>query len=489
MQEKEFSNPQDRHNMCNTIVLITRFPKAGESKTRLIPAIGAQKAADLQKEMTEFCFFEAFQASDRLHVHYSSATKEEVSAWLLSSLYEKLLIKNKDLKEEDFIHQAEDKVEFIEQVEGDLGQKLGASLCYTYDYLDIRHIDKKKILIVGADCPDLRESHFNKAFQMLDNKDFVFCPTLDGGYSLIAFAIQDKPLDKYLDAFNSITWSSEKVFQESIARISQNNMTFSSLETLSDVDYVEDIPAKISLIIPTFNEEKNLTKLFNSMPSAFNVEYIVADADSSDKTREIAKNFAHKVIISDKGRAKQLHNASLEAEGEILLFLHADSLLPLAWDSQIRKYMKNENIVLGYFDFALFFEKEPNTITKFKAKMLEYMTNIRASFFKLPYGDQALFVRKKDFERWNLPLYPILEDVYLVEKARKEGNIQSTKSKVHTSYRRWEKHGFLKVITINQSVLLSRALGMDLEEIKSCYWVGKNPLLQYVKNFFAKLDR
>ncbi len=471
------------------ILLISRFPKAGESKTRLIPAIGAENAANLQKEMTEFILYEAFLTKSTVQLHFSNGTNSQMQDWLYNSLYEKVKKRPfQELQSEDFYSEFTNKIQFVEQVEGDLGQKLFSACMHASQSFD--EVKRKKIVIIGSDCPSIRKELLDEALYSLETHDCVIGKAQDGGYYLIAFALDTGNgqcnEEQLSDIFSDITWGSEKVFEQTMAKIHKHALSYFLLPCYSDVDFVQDIPKKISLIIPTLNEEKNLEKLFLSMPSAFNIEYIVADANSTDKTREIAQLYADKVIISEKGRAIQLQRAFEQASGEILLFLHADSLLPTSWDSSVRNILENEDCFLGYFDFALFSDFEQGFWGKIKINILEYFTNLRSHYLKLPYGDQALFVRKKDFSAWNLPIYPILEDVYLVKKAREHGKIQSTGKAIQTSFRRWQKHGFLKIICINQSVLICNALGMDLEKIKECYWQGKNPLLQYIKELFKR---
>ncbi len=521
--------------MNNSLIqIISRFPVAGKSKTRLIPSIGAENAASLQREMTEFTLNEAFNTHERVQIHFNGATKEDMQTWLISALAKRNFNKKINLsdqldltKDENIKNEKNylDKIEFISQAEGDLGIKLQAALVKGYVSLcNNSNKIKKKLLIIGADCPSIRKELLNEAFVKLDESSCVIGPSLDGGYYLIGFALEkdeigilediqidvdflshlakeNQEIAKILDVFKDIEWGSENVFAESVAKIKKNGISYQVLQKLSDVDYQEDIPKQISIIIPTLNEEENMKKLLCTLPSSFNTEIIVVDGNSSDNTRIIAKHFADKVILSEKGRSLQMRKGFEEAKGDFLFFLHADSLLPPSFDSAIRKTMENTSISLGYFDFAVYEEvKQSNKNDKFpqiyksrkkslldlKVSFLIKGTNLRSKYMKRPYGDQGLFVRRKDFENWKLPLHPIMEDVFLVKKALEYGKIESTKTEIATSLRRWEKHGFFKVFWINQSVVLATSLGMDLEMIKQCYWEGKNPLWQFLKSFFKK---
>ncbi len=521
--------------MHNSLIqIISRYPVAGKSKTRLIPAIGAENAANLQKEMTEFILNEAFYTYEKVQVHFNGGTKEDMQNWLFDALRKKNARKNiKNFNELDLFQEEnikseinyEDRIEFIEQAEGDLGIKLQAALVKGYISLcNNSRKSRKKIIIIGADCPSIRKELLDEALLKLDEKSCVIGPSVDGGYYLIGFALEkdeiglledahidenyldklfkeNKTFAEILDVFNGITWGSEKVFAESIAKIEKNKISYQVLQKLSDVDYQEDIPRLISIIIPTLNEEENMKKLLYTLPSSFNVEIIVVDGNSNDNTRAIARHFADKVIVSEKGRSLQMRKGFEEAKGDFLFFMHADSLLPASFDSAIRKTMEDESISLGYFDFAVYeevkcrsksdnlprsYKSENKSLFDLKVTCLVKGTNLRTKYMKRPYGDQGLFVRRKDFEKWQLPPHPIMEDVFLVKKALEYGRIASTNLEIATSLRRWEKHGFFKVFWINQSVVFATYLGMDLEMIKQCYWQGKNPLWYYVKSFFKK---
>ncbi len=203
------------------------------------------------------------------------------------------------------------------------------------------------------------------------------------------------------------------------------------------------------------------------------MEIIVSDGKSTDQSIDIAKNNGAIVLSSEASRSKQIMDGAARASGEILLFLHADSELPTNWDILVRDTLMHDRCSLGYFRFGI---KE-----EFWTKpIIEWGVDFRCRYFHLPFGDQGFFVRKKDFEAWDLPPVPILEDVFLVKCAQKHGQIVGLSATLFTSGRRWLKHGVIRTTIINASVMLCVKMGMDLTIIKQAYQQGKNPLWYYI---------
>ncbi len=451
-----------------SLVLMTRYPEAGKVKTRLIPQLGAKGACALHKSMAEFVFLEALALEDvAVQVHFTGACEEKMELWLGTK-------------------QEGKEAAFISQVEGNLGERIfaaikSASSCQIES--PSSPLLRKKIVIIGSDCPENRCDNLSKAFELLDNSDCVLGPSKDGGYYLIAFGIEgniDQASfleEKIAPLFQDIDWGGPLVFAQSLSKIEQVGLSLSLLPELSDVDVFEDLPQKISVIIPTLNEENALENLFSSLPPSFSTQFIVADAHSQDKTREMANKYGAISLLSGKGRSQQMLAAAQKAEGEILFFLHADSQLPQNWDSKIRHALADTSKTLGYFSFAI-------AEDFWSRKIIERATHLRCKYLGLPYGDQGLFVRKKDFLSWNIWPLPILEDVYLVKKAREQGGLVALPDKLYTSGRRWFKHGFVRTTLINLSVLLCAKFGMNLEDIKEAYWKGENPFIFLIKKFF-----
>ncbi len=146
------------------------------------------------------------------------------------------------------------------------------------------------------------------------------------------------------ELFENIDWGTGKVLKQTLAKVKNYKL----LQTLSDVDKFEDIPKKISVIIPTLNEEKNIACLLNQLKNGFNVEPVIVDGGSKDNTLSIVRQMKCKVVVSPSGRAKQMNKGAAIASGDILFFAHADSILPDNWDICIRETIEKNNPCLVF---------------------------------------------------------------------------------------------------------------------------------------------
>jgi len=187
----------------------------------------------------------------------------------------------------------------------------------------------------------------------------------------------------------------------------------------------------ISIIIPTLNEEGNINACIETAKRINPLEIIVVDAGSTDRTREIAINTGAMVIQSSKGRGIQMNKGASLARGDILLFLHADTLLPEAVISFSAEFL---NSYIGGF-FKLTFNE--NSIS---LRLVELFANLRARIFSIPYGDQAIFIKKDVFENiGGFREYPFLEDIDMSIRLKKVGRLKYLPLSVIVSARRIKK--------------------------------------------------
>lgn len=219
----------------------------------------------------------------------------------------------------------------------------------------------------------------------------------------------------------------------------------------------------ISVIIPTLNEELTLEKSLISAVNSNEVEIIVSDGGSLDATLAIAKRFTDKLISSPAGRGVQLNRGADASSGDILLFLHADTILPKGWDNIVGETLNDSMVSGGAFSFALSKRSLPFSL-------ISFMTNLRSRFFKLPYGDQAIFVRRETFERLGgFQEIPIMEDLELVKSIRRCGTLKVLNLPVITSSRRWDREGWIKTMLRNQLLLFLYHLGVSPERLYRFY--------------------
>lgn len=207
---------------------------------------------------------------------------------------------------------------------------------------------------------------------------------------------------------------------------------------------------KISIIIPVFNE-KNINLYLNKITQNNTLddhEIIVVDGNK-DTTVKLIENKNIKKIFSKKGRANQMNKGASIASYEILLFLHADTILPNNSFDEIRDILKQKEIKAGAFDLSF---NSKNILLTLISKIASW----RSRLTKLPYGDQAIFIKKEIFNK--IGTYediPLMEDVNLMQKLKKENyKIKISNKKVITSSRKWDNSGIIYT-TIRNWVLIS----------------------------------
>mgnify|MGYP000338988424 FL=1 len=192
---------------------------------------------------------------------------------------------------------------------------------------------------------------------------------------------------------------------------------------------------KVSIIVPTLNEELVLEKILTQFQQLSPHELIVSDGGSDDDTRNIAGRFSHRVITGSAGRALQMNVGADEATGDILLFLHADSRIEPESYRKMLECMENPKWIGGAFTLCI-------ESGKWSLKLIALLANIRSKYFGLAYGDQGFFVRKEVFNDMNgFSPIPICEDLDFYYRLRKKGSVILLKEKAHTSPRRWINEG------------------------------------------------
>jgi rSAM/selenodomain-associated transferase 2 len=220
---------------------------------------------------------------------------------------------------------------------------------------------------------------------------------------------------------------------------------------------------KISVIIPTLNEARILRATLQRLRKGINLEIVVVDGGSEDDTISIAKEYTKKVYLSSPGRAIQMNEGARHAEGEILLFLHADSYISAGGIGKIIPAIIGLPAVGGAFQLAF---NSRNVVIR----LVAWFANLRARLTRVPYGDQGIFITKKVFQKIEgYPDLPIMEDVELAGRMKKEGKIALLKEKIFTSPRRWEKEGILFTTFRNRALMIGYLLGIPPQRLATCY--------------------
>ena len=231
---------------------------------------------------------------------------------------------------------------------------------------------------------------------------------------------------------------------------------------------------RISVIIPTLNEEQTIMATLAHTAALGFDELIVVDGGSLDQTPVLVESYRRRtqspaqspvrLVTAPGGRARQMNEGAKASRGEILLFLHADTQLPSDAKTIIDTTLADQRMVGGRFDVRFDRPSMWGTI-------ISRMMNWRSRLSGIATGDQALFVRRPVFEQMGgFADMPLMEDIDFSRRLKRKGATAALTATVTTSFRRWERHGPLRTI------LLMWAL-------RFLYWIGISPshLLEWYK--------
>jgi len=200
----------------------------------------------------------------------------------------------------------------------------------------------------------------------------------------------------------------------------------------------------VSIIIPTFNEERNILPCIQSVSESRHVcEIIVVDAGSKDQTQQMARQEGARVIVHEKpienggGRGGQIKTGIHAASGDVAAVLHADARLPGNEIDRMVEALNHHPSVVGGAIGCRF------DSSQFRFRLIELANDIRAAFFIISFGDQVQFFRRKPVVKADLfPGIPLMEDVEFSIRLRRLGRCTYLFGNALVSTRRWEKMGF-----------------------------------------------
>ena len=223
---------------------------------------------------------------------------------------------------------------------------------------------------------------------------------------------------------------------------------------------------QISIILPVLNEEtavKNILPLLASVKSA-NCEIILVDGGSCDNTVKFACEFADQVIISEPGRAMQMNTGASQASGDILLFLHIDTVLPDNALQILTEAYHASPQMWGRFNVRLsgqhpFF------------RVIETLMNWRSCLTGIATGDQGIFISNSLFKDvGGFPQIPLMEDIAISRMLKRIEKPLCIKDRVITSSRRWEANGILSTVLLMWKLRLLYWFGIDPQKIAVQYY-------------------
>ena len=219
----------------------------------------------------------------------------------------------------------------------------------------------------------------------------------------------------------------------------------------------------ISVVIPTLNEQSRIERALacTALPG---VERIVVDGGSHDGTQERARQLgAERVLAADPGRSRQMDAGYREARGEAVLFLHADTRLDPGWCDAALRALEDPATAGGAFRLCF---DGPGLMLR----LVEWGAQLRSRLGGLPYGDQALFVRKRLLDAaGGIAPVPIFEDLDLVKLIKRGGRLALLPVCARTSSRRYERNGAIRQVLRNQAALAGYLLRLPRGRVASWY--------------------
>jgi rSAM/selenodomain-associated transferase 2 len=218
---------------------------------------------------------------------------------------------------------------------------------------------------------------------------------------------------------------------------------------------------KLSIILPVWNEAQILASTLAALPE--DAETVVVDGGSTDGTRAVASSAGALVAGSERGRSRQMNLGAKVSRGDVLLFLHADGILGPGAYRAIGEALSSPEVVGGSFRLRIGGGRRSLAVVALGS-------NARARYLGMPYGDQALFLRRSAFESvGGFPDVPFLEDVELVRRLRRLGRLVQVDETVTTGSRHWEPLGALGTTLLNWSMVALYLMGVSPSRLAPVY--------------------
>ena len=491
-------NPAKKQNAKQALILFTRLPIAGKTKTRLIPYLQEKGARDIHLALLKdfaklYRNFHRKEKEVKLFLFFSSATVHEVVEGAFDAGKKERTKeqegRNEERKEErkegskegvkkgmaeiKMLKKLFPDAEFVPQEGEDIFRKMENAFLYTFQE------GYSFSYLVGADIPFLTTDSFYKVFSEGRKGKNALGESLDGGYYGIGLQskVEKSDLDKIFSPGKKRNGRKENTEQNSTRKpksaetekqevdifeytktaLYATGIPLLLLKKRRDIDEKEDIIAyrqlipynkalqssyigkeilrqsKISIIIPCYKEGDTLSTMEEQLrPYKKQAEILFADGGENHFSGE------YKVVPCQKGRAKQMNTAAKVASGDILFFLHCDSILPKGFLEEIREALRKTPVAC----FGIRFKPSSPLMT-----ICSFISNHRVYDRKVMFGDQGIFLgRELFFQMGGFPDIPLMEDYQFSLNLKSRGiPMGLCKKRLITSERRFSGSFFHKL--------------------------------------------
>lgn len=222
---------------------------------------------------------------------------------------------------------------------------------------------------------------------------------------------------------------------------------------------------RLSIIIPVLNEAERIAATLQALAGLREqgAQVIVVDGGSTDSSVSLAGPLSDLVVMAGRGRALQMNAGAVAASGDVLLFLHADTILPPQADRLVLEGLRDSVRRWGRFDVSI--DGRSRLL-----RLVALMMNLRSRLTGIATGDQGIFVRRDEFMAvGGFPVQPLMEDIALSRLLKARSRPLCLRARASTSGRRWEQHGVWRTIFLMWRLRLRYWLGAAPEELARQY--------------------
>ena len=221
---------------------------------------------------------------------------------------------------------------------------------------------------------------------------------------------------------------------------------------------------KLSVIVPMLNEAGEIASALNALRhGAPDAEIVVVDGGSSDASVAIARPLCHFVFVAPRGRARQMNAGARASHGDVLAFVHADTIVPSTFAADIAAALSDPAVVGGRFDVQL--DSSPLPF-----RVIGALISLRSRISRTGTGDQAIFVRRDVFDRLGgFPQLELCEDLEFSRRLKRAGRVACLHSRVTTSARRWNRDGVVRTVLRMWIIRAMYMIGVPPARLKRMY--------------------